>query len=366
MNSEKRLSLKIAEIEESIQNKNDDIFNRTLIRNFGEVSIPNGEFRLQTKFFCERSSTTELDLYLNVGAEKACEVSLIVDGAILSRMCSSIKYFDRARRNFFCGAGEHTLEICFVNSDSEFTLSAVAVLTGCLRKDDSPSVAFCQSGAESVFAVADDDVIRVYNEYFAETKILETKSDRIALADINGLRLFYLTAGEIKCKSVFAQSLAETVAVGVTDFCFVANSSGGVVFFIKEKKLFSASVVFFDDELSVGEQTAIETSYTDKLSKVRVVKDQEGAFVFITQGQSGIYVGDKRLQLKGLSDALFGSDGKIKIMTVENGLSCIVEADSIDFSAGEKSEKCFCDAACFVNENCLFVVRDKKTERENI
>ena len=102
MSSEKSLALKISEIEERLENKS--VYSetkRTLNRNFGSVTVPSGESRLALKFFAEQSGPVALDLFLNAGAERSCEMSLVADDAVLERMCPSIKYSERARKNFY-------------------------------------------------------------------------------------------------------------------------------------------------------------------------------------------------------------------------------------------------------------------------
>lgn len=80
---------------------------RTLNRNFGSVTVPSGESRLALKFFAEQSGPVALDLFLNAGAERSCEVSLVADDAVLERMCPSIKYSERARKILLRGRGAH-------------------------------------------------------------------------------------------------------------------------------------------------------------------------------------------------------------------------------------------------------------------
>lgn len=367
MNNEKSLALKISEIEERLENRSAAVGSvRTLLRSFGEVALPNGEHRLTADFFCERGGSVELDLFLNAGAERACEVSLVADGAVLARMCSSIKYSDRIRRSFYCGAGEHTLEICFVNRDSAFVLcSAAVVLSGCLRPDGFPAAASCNFGGERFFAVSAGRETLVLDESLTEVKRFSFKSDRIALADTGSLTLFYLRGGDVLCRSVFAQASAVTLVSNATDFCFMPLSQGaGALYFVRDKKLFRSVVDFSGQTVSVSQETAVELAFSDKALKVRVLTDDGGDSVIAVQGQSNLYLNGSRFSFKGMEDAFRSADGKIGLLLAENGLASVVEVNSADFKAGEKRPICYCDAACFADADCLFVVRDKKAEKE--
>lgn len=238
MSSEKSLALKISEIEERLENKSVYSENkRTLNRNFGSVTVPSGESRLALKFFAEQSGPVALDLFLNAGAERSCEVSLVADDAVLERMCPSIKYSERARKNFYCAAGEHTLEICFVNREAAFSLfSASAALTGSLAADASPAAAFCVSGGGEYYAVSDDGAVRIFDATLGELKSFSVKADRIALSDAGAPVLFYVSDGKILCRSVFGQTQAATLALNAADFAYMRiSASAGAMYFIRDK-----------------------------------------------------------------------------------------------------------------------------------
>ena len=367
MSSEKSLALKISEIEERLENKS--VYSetkRTLNRNFGSVTVPSGESRLALKFFAEQSGPVALDLFLNAGAERSCEMSLVADDAVLERMCPSIKYSERARKNFYGAAGEHTLEICFVNREAAFSLfSASAALTGSLAADASPAAAFCVSGGGEYYAVSDDGAVRIFDATLGELKSFSVKADRIALSDAGAPVLFYVYDGKILCRSVFGQTQAATLALNAADFAYMRiSASAGAIYFIRDKKLFRTIINFSNGEATASQETAVDASFSDKATRVRVPTDENGDSVLVVQGQSGLYVNGARLRLSGLTDAVFES-GVIKLLLEENGLASVAYVDGASLRLTEKQKVCFCDAACFAGGSSLLVVRDKAVGTEN-
>ena len=142
------------------------------------------------------------------------------------------------------------------------------------------------------------------------------------------------------------------------------SASAGAIYFIRDKKLFRTIINFSNGEATASQETAVDASFSDKATRVRVPTDENGDSVLVVQGQSGLYVNGARLRLSGLTDAVFES-GVIKLLLEENGLASVAYVDGASLRLTEKQKVCFCDAACFAGGSSLLVVRDKAVGTEN-
>ena len=178
-------------------------------------------------------------------------------------------------------------------------------------------------------------------------------------------RRIYVSDGKILCRSVFGQTQAATLALNAADFAYMRiSASAGAMYFIRDKKLFRTIINFSNGEATASQETAVDASFSDKATRVRVPTDENGDSVLVVQGQSGLYVNGARLRLSGLTDAVF-EDGVLKLLLEENGLASVAYVDGASLRLTEKQKVCFCDAACFAGGSSLFVVRDKAVGTEN-
>lgn len=306
MSSEKSLALKISEIEERLENKSVYSENkRTLNRNFGSVTVPSGESRLALKFFAEQSGPVALDLFLNAGAERSCEVSLVADDAVLERMCPSIKYSERARKNFYCAAGEHTLEICFVNREAAFSLfPSPSRSREALPRTQVPLRPFACREGESISPFGRrrrQDFRR--NAWRAE-KLFGQSGQNCAFRRGRSRAVLRFRRQNSLSERIRSDS-GGNACLKCSGFCIYAyiRKRGSNVFHSRQKA-FQDDNKFSNGEATASQETAVDASFSDKATRVRVPTDENGDSVLVVQRQSGLYVNGARLRLSGLTDAV--------------------------------------------------------------